>query len=547
MAPYGPLTDAIARDAFGVGPRALAGIAAALLTTALPLAATAQDEGTLRIVHPSFTVDWSPLRGGGEIYRWNSLWWSAPIYFDASGEMRGQIFADWTASDDFSEWTFTLDPGATFSDGSAITAEDVAGSWALGAMPSTRNQRVGQVLGGVAGFDAVSAGEGTALEGVTAGDGTVTVRLTAPDPIFAQRLANHLVPIVDVESVRAEDGTERSEWWLPENGPAVSGPFVPVAMDLDAGEIRMEANPNYFGPAPALDAVEIRSIEDAVTATALLQSGEFDAHTELATPTMIQDLGADFASGPMIPKGQHFWFNVNRPPMDDPKVREALILAVDRDGLMEAAFPDGPHAKADQILNAVPGAEDSRFEPYPFDPEAAQAALAASSYGSAEALPRIMMVGISTPANAAAAQYIAEQWRQNLGITAVDMKPQIDAYSGPDQNNVQVFRDDVGTRVPDAVAYLGGAIASGSSNAQNKLGGYANAEIDALLEEAGALGLDNPRRVELAQEAQRLFREDYAFIPWYHEAMSKWAMPNVAGLEKNLDWQVVEPWAVTVE
>ena len=132
-----------------------------------------------------------------------------------------------------------------------------------------------------------------------------------------------------------------------------------------------------------------------------------------------------------------------------------------------------------------------------------------------------MMVGISTPANAAAAQYIAERRRQDLGITAVDTKPQIDACSGPDQNSVQVFRDDVRTRVPDAVAYLGGAIASGSSDAQNKLGGYSNAEIDALFEEAGGLGLDDPRRVELAREAQRLFREDCVSAPWYSEAMSR--------------------------
>ncbi|MGO8134355.1 ABC transporter substrate-binding protein, partial [Rhizobium ruizarguesonis] len=78
------------------------------------------------------------------------------------------------------------------------------------------------------------------------------------------------------------------------------------------------------------------------------------------------------------------------------------------------------------------------------------------------------------PAIQAAAQFIAEQWRQNLGITAVDMKPQQDSYAGPDQNSVQIFRDEVGTRVPDAVSYLAGRIASTSSNAQNKLGGYKN-------------------------------------------------------------------------
>ncbi|MGO7162691.1 ABC transporter substrate-binding protein, partial [Rhizobium johnstonii] len=163
-----------------------------------------------------------------------------------------------------------------------------------------------------------------------------------------------------------------------------------------------------------------------------------------------------------------------------------------------------------------------------------------------ERLPKILFVGISGPAIQAAAQFIAEQWRQNLGITAVDMKPQQDSYAGPDQNSVQIFRDDVGTRVPDAVSYLAGSIASTSSNAQNKLGGYKNDKVDSALAEATTKAADDPQRIALAQEAQKAFREDWAFIPWYSQAMSRWATKEVKGLEKNLDWQVVEPWNISI-
>ena len=48
------------------------------------------------------------------------------------------------------------------------------------------------------------------------------------------------------------------------------------------------------------------------------------------------------------------------------------------------------------------------------------------------------------------------------------------------------------------------------------------------------------------QEAQILFRDDWAFIPWYSQAMSRWATANVAAMEKNLDWQVVEPWNIAI-
>ena len=155
--------------------------------------------------------------------------------------------------------------------------------------------------------------------------------------------------------------------------------------------------------------------------------------------------------------------------------------------------------------------------------------------------------GISTPTHEAAAQYIAEQWRTVLGITGIEMKPAIETYSGPDQASVQIFRDDVGTRVPDAVSYLMGAIHSGSGNARNKLGGYGNAEVDKLLEQASVKGVSDPSRNALAQQAQNIFRDEYLFIPYYYDVMSKWAMPWVNNFEKNDDWQVIEPWNVTID
>ena len=507
----------------------------------------AEEGQVLKVANPAFNQDWSPLRGGGVPYRWNSIWWASPMYFDSEGKIHPYVFTSWESSEGNKVWTFKIDPKATFSDGSKITAEDVKGSWNVSAMPNTKNQRADQVLSKVAGYAEVSSGGAKELSGVaTPDEGTVVVTLSEADPIFFMRLANHIAPITKASQSRGEDGEEIADWYMPDNGAVYSGPFKLTAIDIDAGTLSFEPNENFFGPKPQLSRIDISSIEDNVTATSLLKSGEFNAHTELVTSTIVQDLGADFASGPIIPTSQHFWFNTKRAPMDDPKVREALIRAVDRDGLMKASFPDGPHKKTDQILNSVPGADNSGFEPYPYDPEGAKKLLAESSYGGPEKLPKLLFVGISGPAIEAAAQFIAEQWRQNLGISAVDMKPQQDAYAGPDQNAVQIFRDDVGTRVPDAVSYLQGSIASTSSNAQNKLGGYKNDKVDSLLADAATKAADDPQRIALAQEAQKAFREDWVFIPWYAQAMSRWATAEVKGIDKNLDWQVAEPWKISV-
>ncbi|MHA6689068.1 ABC transporter substrate-binding protein [Devosia sp. A449] len=505
--------------------------------------AVAQEQ-TFKIIHPSFDMNWSPYRGGGAALRWHSLWWASPMYFDAAGEVQPYVFASWEPNADWTVWTFKLDPNAVFSDGSKITPADVKGSWEMCSMPLSASQRVPLVLAGVVGYGDLSAGTGTELSGVTiVDDATIQVTLVAPDPVFYMRLANHLVPISKVSQSRAEDGNQNPEWYTPEGGVISSGPFKLVEMNLDDGFVAWEPNENFFGPKVKLTRIELRVIEDSVTATALLKQGEYHAHTALVTPTIVDDLGVEFSQGTEIPNGQHFYFNSKTAPFDDVNVRKALILAVDRAEMMRASFPKGPHKQAEQILVGVKGV-DPDWVPYPFDPEAAKAALAASKYGSPDKLPRIIFAGIIAPAEQAAAQFAIEQWRQNLGITAIELKPTLDNFSPAD---VHIVRDDAGSRVPDATEFLHTAIHSSSSVAINKMNGYNNPEVDRLLNEAAPLPLDDPRRDELAQEAQRIFREDYQLLPWYIEAMSRWALPSVAGMEKNLDWQVFAPWNIEIK
>ena len=63
---------------------------------------------------------------------------------------------------------------------------------------------------------------------------------------------------------------------------------------------------------------------------------------------------------------------------------------------------------------------------------------------------------------------------------------------------------------------------------------------------AAVKAVDDPDRVKLAQEAQQAFRDDYMFIPWYAQAMSRWATAAVKNIDKNLDWQVIAPWDVSI-
>ena len=522
---------------------------AAFLAAAVPFkSAFAQEEAkdpnrSVKILSLSTSPQWSPLFGGSTSLLMASIWWASPMYFDTEGNLNPYVYIAWEGSDAQDVWTFQIDPKAVFSDGSPITSAEIKGGLELSAVPSTKHQRIDQVIGNVKGFSDVYNGGGREISGIVAVDShTVRFELSQPDPVFFLRMSSHLAPVIKPEQARDANGEEVFEWWQPGNGTAYSGPFRPTMMDTVGLNADFVRNDNFFGPRPHLDKIELRHGADATTSTALLQRGEFDAHMELLTPTLIQDLGADFATGPIIPRGHHFWLSQSSPPTDDIKVRQALIMAVDRDALMKLTFPDGPNQKADQVMNAVPGV-DPDYVPYPYDPDAARKALAESSYGTADNFPPLIMQGI-VQTSQVAAQYIAEQWRQVLGVDRLEMRTQADSATGADQNSTQIFRDDVATRVPDATIYLMGAIHSSSGNAKAKMGGYANAKIDELLEKARLLPVTDPHRDELAREAQRLFREDWMYIPWHYTTRSKFALPYVKGIDRNLDWNIARPWAV---
>ena len=62
--------------------------------------AFAADKQVLMVAHPLFDQDWSPLRGGGTPFRWNSLWWASAAYFDADNKIHPYVFASWSGSAD---------------------------------------------------------------------------------------------------------------------------------------------------------------------------------------------------------------------------------------------------------------------------------------------------------------------------------------------------------------------------------------------------------------------------------------------------------------
>lgn len=509
---------------------------------------TLAEEKILTIISPTVNSDLSPLRGGGTAVRFQSLWWAPTIQGDRAGNFFPAVFASWSSSPDFKVWTFVIDPTAVFSDGSPITAEDVKGTWELITQPLTKHQRVSLFLSGIVGYEDAVAGNTTTLPGIVVIDEkTLEVTLKTPDPVFFKRIATNLIGPVKISQARGADGQEIAGWWDAKNNPAVSGPYMPVAMDLNAGSSEYIPNPNWWwGSEPKLDRIKIIAVEDGATALLMVQNGQADVNFSNDLPTTFDEVGVDYVGTNQNPDFviQVFWINPLIAPMDDINCRKALIMAANPVDMFAASHPHGPGAAGTTLLTPILGDKETN-QPLTNNPEGALAAFALCSYK--DAMPKIFIGGTSNAQAEIAAQILVEEWRQVLGIQETELVPAMDSLSVADQAKVQFFRDDTGARFSDAATMLLNSVHSGSGAAQSKMGHYKNPQVDTLIEAALILAPTDPNRDLKALEAEKTVMEDYVYFPWVAEGPMMHQMPWVLNWLKNYDWQVIDPWNVDID
>jgi peptide/nickel transport system substrate-binding protein len=497
----------------------------------------------------SFTF--TPLQGGGDQQNWQTLMWMPPLYFDVNDELQPGILESWEPNEDFTVWTFGVDPRARWSDDTQVTASDVKGTWELMADPLTEHGRISGYIGAVEGFNALRTGDAEDISGfVLIDEQTLEVRLTSPDPVFHWRIATTHMNPVKVE--QAAGATET--FWLPENAPAVSGPFMLSSYDPDREVAQMVPNQNWWlDEGPYITEINFRFVTDQQVLSALVDNDEVDVGLA-PLPLALMEQYPDFFRQHGAIGFNTFFLNVNAEPTNDANVRKALTHSVNFEEVFLAAYPEGIGAtRATQIIDLDLPCHATDNEWYEYDPEVAQAALAESSYGSAENLPRIRVTPRGTyPPLQRALEAILEFWRQNLGISNVEFRSQPDEY-GPDLARINVSRDDVVIRFPDTATYMWTAAHSEGPIARapepevaGMLNGYENPEVDALIEEALATPVEDEARCELSLEAQRVFMNDYPLFLVADEGLYLNARDYVQNYLKGPDATLIEPWKIYI-
>lgn len=203
-------------------------------------------------------------------------------------------------------------------------------------------------------------------------DHTVDLVLKDNDPVLITKLAGYGAMIVPPKYIQ-----EKGDDFFNAN-PVGTGPFKFVSYKPKVN-IELEANPDYWAGAPKLSELEYRFITEPSTAVAELQAGRVDLVIPPTIPiSMIPTIEADpklelvTTAGPTV---YSLRFNTRDGITADPRVREALILAVDRDTIIKSIL-GGQAEPIASFQGALSFGYDPEMKPLPYDPEAAKALLA---------------------------------------------------------------------------------------------------------------------------------------------------------------------------
>jgi oligopeptide transport system substrate-binding protein len=221
-------------------------------------------------------------------------------------------------------------------------------------------------------------------------------------------------------------------------------------------------------------------------------------------------------------------FHQQKEPFTDPKVREAFAYALDRDAWVQDVLRGLGAPTLTWIPPGFPGydAEESRWG---FDPAAAQAAIAESSYGSVENLPAITATFSDTPRNRTRNEWLVAKWKEVLGIDVALDPVESTTYTALTKDistSPQMFILGWCADYPDPQNWLSVYWKTGAFGERI---GYSNPELDELLTQADVEG-DAATRADLYAQAQRMLTDG---IP-------------VAYMWNNENAFLVKPWVTGV-
>jgi len=417
-------------------------------------------------------------------------------------------------------WRFTLRPDVTFHDGTTFDAADVVASW-----------RRARRMSGPTSMSVYTVG----IESMVADDPlTLTVITNRPYPLLPLELSQ--LPIIPSEH---EDATTAD---FASGAAAIgTGPFRFVSWDAAEKTVTLASNPDWWGGAPQWETVVTRTIADDVARLTAVVAGAVDMIEGVPPADVARLLSTgtlEAVSAPTV-RVIYLGFDVRdrvppettaadggplaANPFQDPRVRQAVSIAIDRDAIVREVM-EGQAVAAGQLVPDYLFGASPRLGPIAFDPARARALLAEAGYPA----------GFRTRLVCTRDRYvndvqICETVARMLGGIGIDAgvttKPS-GAFCGEAAEAGYPLRiAGWGTGTGEASYTLKGLLGTrdmGRGIGVSNFGGYGNPALDAMVEEAVAV-FDPAARQALLAEAMDLAMADRGVVP-LHFQKALWAV-----------------------
>jgi oligopeptide transport system substrate-binding protein len=437
------------------------------------------------------------------------------------------VAASWEVAPDGSRWTFWLREDARWSNGDPVTAHDFEFGWRRVLTPGVGN-RYTYLYEGIRGALEFARGEVPWEEtGIRAVDAhTLQVEFVQPVPYF-DRLITHQTfypvhrPTLEAHGAVATRGTA---WTRPGNLVG-NGPFQLHAWRHNEF-IEVRPNPHYWDRGRvALSSVRFFPIDSLDTEERAFRTGQLHV-TSSVPPHRIPRLRESGAPELRIsPMFAVYFLNLNneRPPLDDPRVRRALALAIDRNALVRQVTQGG-EIPAYNLLPPDIFAPDSP-PGFTADADEARRLLATAGFPGGAGFPRLEYLYNTSESHRAIAEAIQQMWRRELGIDIVLSNQEWQVYLASQRaGQFWVSRAGWVASYHDGTVFSNLLLShSGNNNARFHHAGYDQVATAVRHE------LDPAERRRQFQRAGEILVEQMPIVPLYYYTAKRLVHPAVAG------------------
>ena len=445
------------------------------------------------------------------------------VTIDRDLNIVADLAEDWDISEGGRVYTFYLRPGAVFHNGRPVTADDVRWSLERATNPLTESPVVDQYLGDIVGVKEKLNGDAQTISGVRViDDSTIEITIDASKSYFLAKLTYPTAFVLDRENVESNP----RKWFRNPNG---TGPFKLAQYDVGEMMLLTRHDNYHLGPAHL---AEVEMILSGGTSMLMYENDEIHiSGVALADLDRLLDpgnsLNAELRQAPPTFSVQYIGMNVNEPPLDDPKVRQALNLAIDKQEIATIVLGDQVVPAQGILPPGFPGFNEN-LRGYEFDPVEAKRLLLESSYG--DDIDNFPPITITTSGSFGATvsldmEVVLEMWKKNLGIQAEFQQTEFATFlKDLHKRRFQMF--DIGwiADYPDPENFLDILFHSESSNNHTN---YSNPQVDALLERART-ETDELVRFQIYNQVEQQIIDDAPWVPlWYSGERYVLVKPNV--------------------